>query len=336
MRTGLYASAACALVLLAGNAAADDSSAALGMGGIQFTRSADIRMTDEDLRISPKRVQIHFVFRNDGREDIDTMVAFPLPDINTAEFSNSPIGTVTNDPVNFVDFSVKADGRAVPVSVEQRAYVNGRDVTATIKSVGLPINVISGDGYQRLIALPPAKRKVLTKADLAEFDENNNALPHWIVRTKFYWQEHFPVGKSVVFEQSYQPVTGQSLFGQLENGGGRSDDANYYVKNFCLDAGTRVTLARKIAAVSKSNRQDGDYLNAYTTDYILMTGNNWKGPIGRFHLTLDKLQPANVLSLCWDGVLKKTGATTFEDTRENFAPKSDIKLLVLEERPPEK
>jgi hypothetical protein len=30
--------------------------------------------------------------------------------------------------------------------------------------------------------------------------------------------------------------------------------------------------------------------------------------------------------------LKKTGATTFEDTRENFAPKSDIKLLVISDR----
>jgi uncharacterized protein DUF4424 len=65
---------------------------------------------------------------------------------------------------------------------------------------------------------------------------------------------------------------------------------------------------------------------------VLSTGNNWKGPIGHFHLTLDKLKPDNVLSLCWDGALRKTGAATFEDTRENFAPKSDIKLLVVEDQ----
>ena len=67
-------------------------------------------------------------------------------------------------------------------------------------------------------------------------------------------------------------------------------------------------------------------LYALTTDYILVTGNNWKGPIGHFHLTLDKEKPDNVMSLCWDGELKKTGATTFEATRENFAPAHDIHL----------
>ena len=32
--------------------------------------------------------------------------------------------------------------------------------------------------------------------------------------------------------------------------------------------------------------------------------------------------------------VRVTGPTTFEDTRTNFAPKSDIKMLVLDSRPP--
>lgn len=51
---------------------------------------------------------------------------------------------------------------------------------------------------------------------------------------------------------------------------------------------------------------------------------------GRFHLTLDKLKPNNLLSLCWDGDLKKTGPMTFETTILNFAPPRDIHMLVLE------
>ncbi|HUO91483.1 MAG TPA: DUF4424 family protein [Rhizomicrobium sp.] len=333
MRAFFCAGVACAALLFASEVAADDSSAALGMGGIEFTQSAEIRMTDEDLRISPKDVHIRFVFKNESARDIDTVVAFPLPDINTAEFSNSPIGTVTNDPVNFVGFQVRQDGHAVPVSVEQRAFLGDRDVTATIKSVGLPINIIIGRGYDLLVALPPAKRKILTAGDLAEFDSNNNALPHWTVRTRFYWRQHFPAGKSVVFEQSYQPVTGISLFGDLdlkEN----SEGSNYYTKGFCLDAAARATLARLIAAARKKNPNAGGYLNVMTTEYILKTGNNWKGPIGRFHLTLDKLRPDNVLSLCWGGTLKRTGPATFEDVRSDFAPKDDVKLLVFTSQPP--
>jgi hypothetical protein len=32
--------------------------------------------------------------------------------------------------------------------------------------------------------------------------------------------------------------------------------------------------------------------------------------------------------------LKKTGATTFEAVRENFAPTRDIHMLVLQQHPP--
>jgi len=333
MKRYLCAGLFCTASLFAGPAGADDSSAALEMGGIVFTQSADIRMADEDLRISPKRVDIRFVFANDGAKDIDTTVAFPLPDINTAEFSNSPIGTITDDPVNFVGFSVKADGRPVAVSVEQRAFFNGRDVTAIVQSVGLPLNIITTNGYKLLLALSAAKRKVLSAADLAEFDGNDNALPHWIVQTKFYWRQHFPAGKSVMLEHSYQPVTGQSFFGTFDLDK-NTEDGRTFMKTYCIDDATQATLGRMIAAKLKAAPQGGGYLNAYLTEYVLKTGNNWKGPIGHFHLTLDKLRADNVLSLCWDGTLKKTGPTTFEDVRENFAPAGDIKMLVLDAQPP--
>jgi hypothetical protein len=331
MRNLFLAVALCAAI--PDQAFADDSSAALGMGGLRFTQSADIRMADEDLRISPKAVSIRFTFANDSTNDIDTIVAFPLPDIDSAEFSHSPLGTTTSDPVNFVGFQVAADGKKVVPSVEQRAFLKDRDVTATLKSAGLPVNVVTGDGYKLLQALPAAARKKLSAAGLIAADDPENIFPVWTVRTRFYWHQHFPAGKSVVFEQSYQPVTGQSMFGKTELSD-ESVDAAFYAKNFCLDAAARATLTKNIEATEKANPQGGGYLNTYTTDYILKTGNNWKGPIGHFRLTLDKLKPDNVLSLCWDGNLRKTGPTTFESVRDNFAPQSDIRLLVLEKRPP--
>ncbi|MBS0274293.1 MAG: DUF4424 family protein [Proteobacteria bacterium] len=109
--------ALCATVLSM-PASADDSSAALGMGGLQFTRAAEIRMAKEDLFISPKAVRIRYEFANDGAKDVDSIVAFPLPDIDTWEFYEEPIGTVGNDPVNFVGFTVMAGGKHIPVQVE--------------------------------------------------------------------------------------------------------------------------------------------------------------------------------------------------------------------------
>ncbi len=48
------------------------------------------------------------------------------------------------------------------------------------------------------------------------------------------------------------------------------------------------------------------------------------------HLTVDKLKPDNILSMCWSGSLKKTGPTTFESTLTNVQPASDIKIAVLQ------
>jgi hypothetical protein len=151
--------------------------------------------------------------------------------------------------------------------------------------------------------------------------------PHWIAQTKFWWKQHFPAGKTVTIEHRYQPVTGQSFFGNEELVD-RKDGATYR-HDYCIDTQTAAAIRAKTARLDKS-RVNGTYLTAYRTDFVLKTANNWKGPIGHFHLTLDKLKADSALSLCWNGDLKKTGATTFEATRDNFAPTSDIKLLVLE------
>jgi Domain of unknown function (DUF4424) len=321
----------CAALLCANPAGADDSSAALGAGGVALTQSADIRMAAEDLRISPKEVRIRFAFANDSAKDIDTVVAFPLPDIDTSQFYEEPLGTTTKDPVNFIGFDVMADGKKIPFQVEQRAIYKGRDVTDIVKSAGVPVNIVDPSFVKTIDGLSTAKRKVLAAADLIDLESGAGVHPHWVARTKFFWHQLFPAGKTVVFEQRYQPVTGQSFFGGEELKGG--EDAHYWQENFCLDASTRATITARLAAYKKVDKQNGGMLNAFTTDYILITGNNWKGPIGKFHLTIDKLKPENVLSMCWDGELKKTGATTFEAMRENFAPQHDIKLLVLSTAP---
>jgi hypothetical protein len=307
-------------------ALADDSSATLAAGGIVLTKQADIRMASEDLRLSPKEARVRYEFVNDGESDVDTIVAFPLPDIDVQEFYYEPLGTTTDHAPNFMDFKLTVDGKTINATPGERAVKDGRDVTALVKAAGLPINIIGDALVKKLDAMPMAQRKALAAQGLLELD-GTEVHPHWIAQTKFWWKQHFPVGKTVTIEHRYQPVTGQTFFGSYSLTG---DQDTYNRKNYCIDAATRATIAAKIAAVTKLHSNNGDYLQQYTTEFVLKTANNWKGPIGHFHLTLDKLKPDNVLSLCWDGDLKKTGTTTFEATRENFAPSSDVKLLVLE------
>ena len=319
------------VVLVPAIARADDSSAELGAGGLVFTRSAAIRLANEDLQISPKEVVARFTFVNEGKNDVDTIVAFPLPDIDTSRFSEEPLGHTTGDPINFVGFAIASNGVKVPFQVEPRAIYKDRDVSEIVRRAGVPLSIVAPGFTKALDGLSPEKLKLLEEADLIDRESGSYAHPHWLVRTRFWWRQHFPIGKPVILDERYRPVTGESLAGHEELAP-TSEDGRYWLKTYCMDAKVR-TAALAMLARNSANPRSGNLLTALATDYVLSTGNNWKGPIGRFRLVLDKLKPENVLSLCWGGDLKPVGPTTLESTRENFAPKSDIRLLVLQQMP---
>jgi hypothetical protein len=186
-------------------------------------------------------------------------------------------------------------------------------------------------GYEAVDKLAWEKKKTLIAAGLAEGDADY-FIGRWTVKTKFYWTQKFPAGKTVVIEHSYQPVTGQSFFTTAYHS--RAEKHLFGDLDYCIDAPTWASLdARTGKAMTPS--EGTRLVNTYETGYILSTAGNWQGPIGKFHLTLDKLKPDNILSLCWDGELKKTGATTFEFRQEAFAPKRDIAMIVFENAGPQ-
>ena len=311
------------VLALAPSALADDSSATLGAGGLVLTHNADIRMASEDLYLSPKAVRVRYAFVNDSDKDIDTIVAFPLPDAVLPDLFEGDNGVQSRHSPNFVDFRLMVDGATVPTTGDERAMLNGRDVTAKLRAAGLPINLINTDLRARLEKLTPAQKKALATAKLIDDGGAGQVVPLWTALTKFWWRQHFGAHKTVIIDHSYTPVSGQSFFGLSAF----EDSTMSQVKDYCIDAPTRAAIDRKLEPLARQSA--GVMLNAYYTDFVIVTANNWKSPIGRFHLTLDKLKPDNILSLCWDGDLKKTSATRFEATRLNFAPRHDIKMMVL-------
>lgn len=328
MRYGQFAIAALMAIPVSAPGLADDSSAVLSAGSIVFAKNTPVRMAAEDLTVSPAQVRIRFEFANPTAKDVDTIVAFPLPDISTSEFWGSPIGTVTDDPKNFVGFKAVVDGKPVAITIEQRAFLKNKDVTAQILAAGAPVNPVADEGYVKLGELSKEKQKALIAAGLAEGDDNE-FIPQWTVRTRFWWNQKFPAKKTVVIEHSYQPITGQSFFSTEY----QKRTAAYDGVDYCFDEGTWAAIAARTAK-AKATPDSAAYMISYQTSYILKTAGNWQGPIGRFHLTLDKLKADNILSLCWDGELKKTSPTTFEFSKENFAPKRDIAIIVLENAGP--
>ncbi|WP_198174312.1 DUF4424 domain-containing protein [Mesorhizobium xinjiangense] len=309
---------------------ANDTSAVLGAGGLELTTSEDIVMASEDLYVSPSEVRVRYSFRNEADHDITTRVAFPLPDVDQSAYAI--VFLPAPDQENFVDFHVAVDGERVRPQLEQKAIADdGSDVTAELQKAGLPVNSHLPDWDEKARALPDNVWQHLVKEGLfdVEADDPNDRSadfsPSWSLSAAFHWEQTFPAGKTITVDHRYKPIVGGVSSFEDEQ---QFDDYEAY----CLDDQGKGGVRRLLKQARAAAHKDPDLapgLAPIEVSYVLTTGANWKGPIEKFHLTIDKEKPHAVLSLCMHG-LKKTGPTTFELKQEDFTPKDDIRFVVFE------
>ncbi|WP_174285318.1 DUF4424 domain-containing protein [Sphingomonas bacterium] len=319
-----------AVVPVAAPLAANDTTAELATGGLQIATSPDIEMASEDLAISPDRIRVAYVFINHAGRPIDVPVAFPLPDLRQDGDADATVPT--DDARNPFAFRLKVDGMPVAVQLEQHAIVGGVDRTAVLTGLGIPLVPTSSHTSAALDRLPAATRAKLVTMRLvnmvmAETEEpaRQHLQPNWTLHSTYYWTQHFPSDRPVHIEHDYQPSIGSASQTGIGLPNWRQKRGNaHYAPDYCPDA----DLLDTIASAMRSRNLDYPPFGEQRIDYILHTGANWRGPIGRFHLTIDKGDPQTLVSLCMDG-LTKTGPTTFELTRADFRPAGDLKVLLL-------
>jgi hypothetical protein len=133
------------------------------VGGLVFTKNADVSIESEDLSITPDTVTVRYVFLNQSPNPVTLTVAFPLPDIDLADGAN--VAFPTGDPVNFTGFSTKVDGKAIDFTVNQRATLDNKDITATLNGMGIPLLPI-GARQLRINELPQQTRDRAVNAGL--------------------------------------------------------------------------------------------------------------------------------------------------------------------------
>ncbi|WP_448189165.1 DUF4424 family protein [Azospirillum sp. sgz301742] len=330
---------AAAFLLHSGVAAANDSTGFQGTTGIELSSTNDIRMVAEDLRIGLDEISVSYVFRNVSDHPVETMVVFPLPDLDLSLGSTAPNWGFPSEGHDFLNFRLWINDRPLTPTLERRAFHQGKEVTRELEAAGaLDLVPWARGGYdEQAKALSASALAGLRRAGLIQEGEDENT-PQWQVRNRYFWRQTFPAGEDVRVRHVYKPFVGHALLGKVTEVDGRTvvgrfvgDKENPGGDRYCLDDGTR----RALAAVQNRSSKDAMPFSAAEIEYIVTTARNWRGPIGRFHLTLDKGAPENMLSVCWNG-LKKTGPTTFEATVADFVPDRDIRLLVFvrEKSPP--
>jgi uncharacterized protein DUF4424 len=322
------------LMILAGtvisptSALSNDSAAELSIGGLRFTRTNDITMDSEELRISIDRVEVRYQFSNVSGKPVTLTVAFPLPDIDLAEAEN--IALPSNDPLNFVDFETKIDGAPTKFSINQRAFVGEKDVSSILGRYKLPLLPI-GNQEIRVQNLPSATRDqlasdgLLMPAGMSDNGRPNYSLG-WIVKTSAVRQQTFPPDRTVSVEHRYRPSLGSSfdtiLRKSLRQNKALAAEIGKYRTEFCVTDSF-------LAAVDKlAGPSDKPSVQERRISYILSTGANWGGPIKNFKLIIDPGAGDRLVSFCPHG-LKATSTNGLEFAATDFKPSADLKLLFV-------
>jgi len=337
---------------LATPALANDGFGGLSATGLTFGQTDAVAMEEESLFIGIDRIAVDYTFRNTTDQDVTGEVIFPLPPVGVWSGYDSMMNLPEDlSQEDLVGFTATVDGKPVQVTIDRIAVVEegfdeenppskqydnpGRDVTADLERLGIPLTLDVMAVRELLLSLPEDKRNELAALGLAEFYEGDaaNGVPpdvygYWAIVTRYHWTQDFPAGKVVKISHSYTNRPPGGLFSWSDP---PEEYQAYLTEQYCIDAGTSKAIAR--ALKNPEGDEFGNYGTAYNIAYVLRTANSWAGPIGKFTLTLDKGDPKNVISLCADGV-KKTGPTTFVVEKTNYSPDRDLEVLVVQPMQP--
>jgi hypothetical protein len=329
-------------VLLSESAFANDGYAGLSSGGLEFGKTNDVEMVSEDLYLSPTTVRVTYVFRNTSDKDVEAIVAFPMPPLSPGdrkgEAATAPEIAESTD-LNLMQFKTTVDGTTVNPDRETKMFLRqgddwawgwdllkkpGPDVTQRLRTLEVPETFDSDVIMAWFNKLPKDTQTALINEKLfLDLYGYGSPLPAYVISTNYFWTQNFPAGREITVVHEYRPIRAGSVFYL-------SDDVK---TTYCVDAGTeKAILAAQAKAEEGPKNEFGfsvNYIGLSFLDYILTTANTWKGPIGKFHLTLDKGSEHNLTSLCMDGI-KKTGKTTFEIEKTNFSPTDDIRVVFFE------
>ena len=220
---------------------ANDSSAELSVGGLVFTRSDEVSLESETLRISPDVVAVRYQFLNQTQKPVTLTIAFPLPDIDLSEGENYSIPN--NDPTNFLGFKTKVDGKPVNFSIHQRAFLGTKDISAALRGLGVPLLPI-GPEQSRLSDLPEATREQLIQQGLLlqnGTDDQGRQLYEgaWTVKTSAVRQQTFEPNRPAIVEHRYHTSLGMSFDTVLRKGlrqnKAMATEIERYRKDYCVN-----------------------------------------------------------------------------------------------------
>jgi hypothetical protein len=211
------------------------------------------------------------------------------------------------------DFHVEVDGQPVAPHFNAYALLGQRDVTSLLNKYHMPLL----DESTRPLLGKDAMNELLGANVLLDDDGHH---PNWIVRAAYHWDQIFPAGRDTQITHYYRPVLGGSYLSNKIDIAAHDPMKDAY----CPDQ----TFAKALRKMPRSY-ETSPMLLERDLEYILSTGANWAGPIGHFHLELDK-SDSDLVSLCpIPGLHLVPKGHSFVGDAERYTPTTNIKVMFV-------
>ncbi|WP_103258393.1 DUF4424 family protein [Tabrizicola aquatica] len=314
--------------------------------GLQFDQTEAVALIEQDLRIDPDRITVDYLFRNLTAADVTGEVIFPLPAIEDMDWIRWPrFSDGLPPPEQLVAFSLTVNGQETLAAVQLAAvlpsrgpptilrqtdppYSLGRDVTAHLQRLGLPVSVDKDVLKPAILALSEgAVREAVALGLLDAADQNyGRGYPRnlWSLSIRHHWTQTFPAGQDVRISISYRNLMDGMLF----------DAASLPASLHSADAARYCVDDTAFARVASTVRSDsGQVWSVSFSRFILLTAKSWAGPIGRFRLTIDTTDPSAFAFACLDGMIQ-TGPMTQLWERTDFRPDRDLEIAFVKRETP--
>lgn len=323
---------------------ANDTTATVAAGGIQYKKNNDISMDEEILKISVEKIDVSYRFFNHSNKEIQETIAFPMPlapqPQSMPDWDEEYIARTFLRPDNainlkhliqnaaFIDFERSVNGSPQYVynyHVEAIHNTSGKNITKLLRDNNIALSAAYLSGYMEegeLDRNPMLKSKLKT---LNLLDKNEQ--PLWKTRTTYTWTQSFPANSSLVVTHRYTPRTGYYWLNTDPHDPNKLSQEIEPAKNLQDYCPTPEDETAILNALKKG--VEGNVVRINEVQYILTTGANWKNSIKNFRLEITPPTSKARILFCWEGKITKKSDGTLVSTLENFTPKKDLKILFV-------
>jgi hypothetical protein len=341
---------------------ANDSEGGWGLtGGLIFKKNEAITMLSEDLFLSPELVRVTYTYENTTSEDVNILVAFPVPSpkrlhvgwsghssfegyIKTLNFKT----WVNDKPVDWWPYF----GNSTPWGDKCRELWNQRNalydkhgycfksLSGKIKFDNSDCNtsalVLNDDLKAKISSIQKLEKQHSCKAEatIQSIDPYSEAREY----VSILRNQKFPAKSITKVVHEYKPdiwggvplydifsmeealINGRPLFEEQD-----SAELNCVNKKEALDilADWEKTLRQN---VPESELLNGGHLIANSgLSYILKTGKNWNGRIGKFRIEVNTGSTEAILNTCFEG-LRRVSNSSYIFEAEDYLPNENIDI----------